>query len=1292
MNKALFDVFRRVRRCPRPRRIGCDIEQLELRTLLSASGPSAGMNFDLVPDPEMFDDRSILVRFRDEALVGATRNLSAESDGLGESFPLVPGLRQVRLDPGTNVASALAAYTANPSVLYAQPNYRVHVATHPGPPDDPLFHSLWGLNNTGQTGGTDDADIDALEAWGSSTGTGNTIVAVIDTGVDYTHPDLAANMWTNDDIPGNGLDDDGNGFIDDVHGYDFVNIDGDPMDDYGHGTHVSGTIGAVGDNGIGVTGVTWNVQIMALKFLDASGGGWTSDAILSLNYAVANGAMISNNSWGGGGFDQALYDAIQAAGNQGHIFVAAAGNDSSNNDAFPSYPATYNLDNIVSVAATDHNDQLAYFSNYGAATVDLGAPGDSILSTTPGNTYSTFSGTSMATPHVTGVMALVKGQHPEWTYDQVIQQVLTTVDPIAALDGLSVTGGRLNAAAAAGSPVPDTAGPRVMSSSPTGNVTGSVSQVRLRFNEAIDVATFDLADVASFVGPSGPINVDSVTPVAGSLNRQFDVNFAAQTALGDYTLVIGPDIRDVAGNIMDQDRDGLGGEVPQDQYTAALTISEVLQYCSTDVPAPIFDWTITISYLTIPDNVTIADLDVRLNVTHTYDGDLYMHLRSPSFNDVSLVEFRGGAGMNFSDTLFDDEASVPIANGSAPFAGSYQPEMPLSLFDGENAQGVWELWIEDWGFFDEGTLNSWCIMIQPGGGGGPPPGNQPPDAVDDYVFTDEDTPLTTAVLANDSDPDGDPLSVIAVGNVLNGSVVINGDQTLTFTPDPDFYGYGSFSYTISDPSGATDIASVLVEVFPVNDAPLAVDDNADAVPDTPLTFDGGFGNPDRLEANDLDVDGDFLSVVAVANMVNGIAELNWDGSVTFTPDPGFVGLARFDYTVSDGLLTDIGQVQINIRNLYYLSTTTDGTLTNSDGSSLTFDDSDILRLSVAGNGQFTYEIYFDGSDVGLTTSNEDIDAFVFLPDGDLIVSTIGSFSVPRPGGGTISGSGEDLLRFTPSSLGENTSGAWSWYFDGSDVGLNGSNENIDGVAVLQDGRIVISTAGNVSVTGVSGADVDLLAFTPVSLGSFTSGSWEMYFDGSDVSLSNSTAEDIDALFIRESWDPGVLPHVLFSTRGNFSVPGAAGANEDVVAFNPTSLGPATAGNYDSNLAFDGSLYGLASFDVDGIFIGLPVNQGPPLPQPIPALGILGPAGLASVGRPRSERTDSTADSYVAATRLPGGDPSTQFPVEQISDRRVDRLPAMNRPEFDAALLFAIDGSLLEQLASDVLRSRTASQL
>ncbi len=327
-------------------------------------------------------------------------------------------------------------------VAYAEPDFVVHATLIP---DDTGYAQLYGLHNTGQTGGVADADIDAPEAWEIATGSRAVRVGVIDTGIDYTHPDLAANIWTNPgEIPGNHVDDDGNGYVDDVRGWDFVNEDNDPMDDHYHGTHCAGTIGAVGDNGLGVVGVNWQVSLVALKFLSASGSGTTSDAVEAVAYAKRLGLDLTSNSWGGGGYSQALRDVIAEAGAAGQLFVAAAGNSARDTDASPNYPSGYDLPTIIAVAATDHADQLAYFSNYGVASVDLAAPGVGTYSTAPASLFRTLSGTSMAAPHVAGAVALMRSHRPEATASELKSALLDSVDPLPALAGKVLSGGRLN--------------------------------------------------------------------------------------------------------------------------------------------------------------------------------------------------------------------------------------------------------------------------------------------------------------------------------------------------------------------------------------------------------------------------------------------------------------------------------------------------------------------------------------------------------------------------------------------------------------------------------------------------------------------------------------------------------------------------------------------------------------------------------------------------------------------------------------------------------------------------------
>ncbi len=361
---------------------------------------------------------------------------------------------------GATVEQAIDALSHNKNVEYAEPNYILRV---PENEDDPgeaqggnpaspaagkrpndLHKELWGLENKGQTGGKPGVDIDAANAWTISTGKreGGPLIAVVDTGIDYNHPDLKNNIWTNPgEIAGDGKDNDGNGYIDDVHGYDFYGKKGDPMDNHSHGTHCAGTIGAEGNNGQGITGVAWNAKIMGLKFMD-TGGGTTAGAIDAINYATKMGVDIASNSWGGGGFSQALKDAI--SGFPG-LFIAAAGNSTVDNDAKPHYPSSYNLPNMIAVASTDANDKLSTFSNYGKKSVDIAAPGSRIFSTIPGGGFALKSGTSMATPHVSGVAALIMSKYPELSIADVKEAILQGGDDVAELKDKVATGKRLNA-------------------------------------------------------------------------------------------------------------------------------------------------------------------------------------------------------------------------------------------------------------------------------------------------------------------------------------------------------------------------------------------------------------------------------------------------------------------------------------------------------------------------------------------------------------------------------------------------------------------------------------------------------------------------------------------------------------------------------------------------------------------------------------------------------------------------------------------------------------------------------
>ena len=323
-------------------------------------------------------------------------------------------------------------HRSNPDVeLRCEPNYVVRSEITP---NDTQFASLWGM-----------LSIQAPNAWDVTTGSPSVTVAVVDTGIEYTHPDLSENIATNSgEIPSNGIDDDRNGFIDDYFGYDFINNDGNPMDDHFHGTHCAGTVGARGNNAKGVAGVAWNVKLLPVKVLSASGSGSYASVIGGINYAVKRGVKVLSMSLGGGSYSQALEDAIITARQNGVLIVAAAGNSARNTDISPSYPASSTQDNVLSVAATASGDVLASFSNWGPTSVDVAAPGVNILSTYLGGQYAWASGTSMATPHVAGMAAMVLSVNPSLSYAQVKSILLGTVDPIASLSGKMVSGGRVN--------------------------------------------------------------------------------------------------------------------------------------------------------------------------------------------------------------------------------------------------------------------------------------------------------------------------------------------------------------------------------------------------------------------------------------------------------------------------------------------------------------------------------------------------------------------------------------------------------------------------------------------------------------------------------------------------------------------------------------------------------------------------------------------------------------------------------------------------------------------------------
>lgn len=575
---------------------------------------------------------------------------------------------------GMSTKEAIARLKSHQAIEYVEPDYQVSIAQTP---DDPRFDELWGLNNDGQTGGTADADIDAVEAWDISTGSRDVVVGVIDTGIDYSHSDLASNMWVNSsEVPGDGIDNDGNGFVDDVHGINAITNSGDPMDDEGHGTHVSGTIGASGNNATGVVGVNHEVSLVGCKFLDAAGNGSTSDAIKCIDYMVGlkNAGVnlrVLNNSWGGGGYSQALADAIASSEAADLLFVAAAGNDTIDNDVNPHYPSNYENASVLSVASTDQTDNISWFSHYGLTSVDMGAPGSAILSTTPGESYASYSGTSMATPHVAGAAALVLSINPELNTQELKELLMSSGDANTALQGVTVAGTRLNVNQALidADPTPgfkisaDPLTQQIVAGQAT-NYTFTIGSIA-QWDEEV---TLELSSTLS----GAYLSASTVRP---GDEVMLNVETDTDTQWGEYELTVTATADEI---VKQQSVKLMIQPVGLNDFTYSSN-------ASVDIPdnSPVG----AVSVINVPDDLTVFGTTADVDITHTYSGDLVVKLVSAQGTQVTLQSNVGGS----SDDIVRSFTS--------------------ESFNGEVATGDWTLHVEDTAAADTGTINTWSLTL-----------------------------------------------------------------------------------------------------------------------------------------------------------------------------------------------------------------------------------------------------------------------------------------------------------------------------------------------------------------------------------------------------------------------------------------------------------------------------------------------------------------------------------------------------------------------------------------------------
>lgn len=716
---------------------------------------------------------------------------------------------------------------SDPNIEYAEPNYIVSIDAIP---NDPSFSELYGLHNTGQFQFLVDADIDAPEAWDTNTGNRNVIVAVIDTGVDYTHEDLAANMWTNTNEVVNGIDDDENGFIDDVKGWDFINHDNNPMDDNGHGTHVSGTIGAVGNNGIGVVGVNWQVKIMPLKFGSANGFGTNADAISAIQYAILMGADIMSNSWGSGAFSQSLKDAVTAANNAGILFVAGAGNGNpgTDNDINAFYPASYDVPNVISVAATDYNDAKAGFSNYGANTVHLGAPGVNIYSTVPNNGYGYKSGTSMATPHVAGAAALLLSSNPALSQLDLKNKILIASDPIISMQGKTISGGRLNVFnffendANAPAPITDiqvlsnTADSATLQWTAVGDdgLAGKSARYIVHYSTSpINDGNFDsAANFRNTLIPKASSSTESLT--VNGLEPATTYYFAIKSLdnVGNPSLlsnVVSALTSQVFMAFSDNMENGINGwtvEGTDGKGGAALWHQSERRSQS-----PTHSWyygnELTGNYNTGFRNfgsITKANIDLRNIIGSTLKFQHFLETESSSPFDAASVQVSTD-GTTWTTLLTKFSTNGAWTKETVSLA-NYDGQITSIRFFFDTVDDFannFEGWfVDDVAVFGTLTGNN----------------NHAPVANDSNVSTQEDTAIPINLIA--SDEDGDPLTFTILTQPIHGA--LSGvAPSLVYTPAKDFNGVDSFTFKANDGKVDSNIAAFNIEVAPVNDAPVA---------------------------------------------------------------------------------------------------------------------------------------------------------------------------------------------------------------------------------------------------------------------------------------------------------------------------------------------------------------------------------------------------------------------------------------------------------------------------------------
>ncbi|WP_018692184.1 S8 family serine peptidase [Algicola sagamiensis] len=607
---------------------------------------------------------SVIVRYHSPAPLAVAKRSSLSST-----------LKVVKASSTQSVQALIQYYQKQPNVAYVEPNY---LLKQEDVPNDPDFHRLWAFQNDGSAGGIVGADIDAPGAWAIHQGSRNVIIGIIDSGIDYRHEDLAPNIWVNpNEIPNNQIDDDENGYVDDIYGISALKNTADPMDTNRHGTHVAGIIGATGNNEKGIVGVNWQTQMVGCSFIGSSGFGSVADAVKCLDYMIAlkaNGQPIRviNASWGGGGDSQTLKEAIQRAAEADIIFVASAGNDGRNTDQTIHFPSGYDLENIVSVASTDRLDQLSSFSNYGQVTVDVAAPGSGIYSTVPGDSYASLSGTSMAAPMVTGTFALMLARKPDLTAEALISRFYDSTEKLTHLFDKVPEGRRLNLARALeyADPIP----------SFVIDFSDDIHAIAQGSNSAMTLSLRSLFDWSGEAKLTILHIPDGVTATLDDARlregEQTKIKFTVNDSVpvDNYTLMVV----------------GESGDLTVER-TLILEVlpkgTRPFHFVHTpEKPIPDNDPHGLVAELPITLNAEIWDAEVEVDIAHLWRGELIVQLITPDGEAITLHEKTGGIKSNI------------------------QKRYLLPELRGMNTAGIWGLKVIDTSPFGEGMLKRWQFL------------------------------------------------------------------------------------------------------------------------------------------------------------------------------------------------------------------------------------------------------------------------------------------------------------------------------------------------------------------------------------------------------------------------------------------------------------------------------------------------------------------------------------------------------------------------------------------------------